>query len=141
MIRPYETAVVFDGTLSDDAITKQQEALENFFRVRSELEKIDVWGKRQLAYTIEKKNLGHYVFFYYKAEGDVPAEFEKHIKLNDTVLRHLTVVRDLKNDAAREAFATRKEEIKVNVKEDDEDDVDVEDLARKREQEGETVSE
>jgi len=119
VIRHYETTVAIDGTLSDDAIQKEQQALEDFFKSNSEFEKIDVWGKRPLAYTINKKRMGHYVVYYYKAEGTVPAAFEKLIKLNESILRHLTIVRDLKNEAAREAFAARKEEVKVDKPEDE----------------------
>jgi small subunit ribosomal protein S6 len=120
VIRPYETAVVIDGTLSDETIQREQDQLEEFFKSNSEYEKVDVWGKRALAYTIKKKKMGHYAIFIYKAEGDIAAAFDKHVKLNEAVLRHLTVVRDLKNEAAREAFAARKEEIRIE-KPDDED--------------------
>ena len=113
MIRPYETAVVIDGTLPDDAIEREQGQLEEFFKANAEFEKADVWGKRALAYAINKKKTGNYVIFYYKGEGAVPAAFEKHIKLNENILRHLTVVRDLKNEAAREAFAVRKEKVEL----------------------------
>jgi small subunit ribosomal protein S6 len=130
VIRPYETAVVIDGTLSDDAIQKEQSALEEFFRANAEFERADVWGKRALAYAINKKRTGHYVIFNYRGEGAVPAAFEKHIKLNEGILRHLTVVRDLKNEAAREAFAARKEEIKVDKPDEDGDDVDADDIER-----------
>ncbi|MDR0306344.1 MAG: 30S ribosomal protein S6 [Chitinispirillales bacterium] len=122
MIRPYETVVVFDGSLPEDTIQKEQKQLEEFFKSNSEFEKSDVWGKRSLAYTINKKKTGHYVVFYYKAEGAVPGAFEKHIKLNENILRHLSVVRDLKNDAAREALAARKEKIDVEKPEIDEDE-------------------
>jgi small subunit ribosomal protein S6 len=120
VIRPYETAVVIDGTLSDDAIQKEQEQLEEFFKSNSEFEKVDVWGKRALAYTINKKKTGHFAVFYYRASGDIAAAFDKHVKLDESLLRHLTTVRDLKNEAAREAFAARKEEIRID-KPDDED--------------------
>jgi len=121
VIRSYETAVLFDGTLSDDSIQKEQKQLEEFFKSNSEFEKTDVWGKRSLTYTINKKKMGYYVFFYYKAEGGVPGAFEKHIKLNENIMRHLTVVRDLKNDAAREALAARRE--RNDVEKIDADDV------------------
>jgi len=124
VIRPYETAVVIDGTLSDDAIQREQEQLEAFFKSNSEFEKTDVWGKRALAYTIRKKKTGHYVVFSYRASGDVAGMFDKHVKLNEAVLRHLTVVRDLKNEAAREAFAARKEEIRVDKMEDEDGDLE-----------------
>ncbi|MCL2689358.1 MAG: 30S ribosomal protein S6 [Chitinispirillia bacterium] len=121
MIRPYETAVLFDGTLSDDTIQKEQKQLEEFFKGNSDFEKIDVWGKRALTYTINKKKMGYYAIFYYRAEGAVPGAFEKHIKLNENILRHLTVVRDLKNEAAREALATRKERVDVEKVDMDDD--------------------
>jgi len=130
VIRPYETAVVIDGTLADDVIRKEQQQLEEFFKSNAaEFEKTDEWGKRPLQYIIEKKKIGHYVFFFYKAEGGVPAAFEKHIKLNENILRHLTVVRDLKNEAAREAFAVRKEKVELERAEsgDDGDDMDRDD--------------
>jgi small subunit ribosomal protein S6 len=112
---------VIDGALPDDAIEREQGQLEEFFKANAEFEKADVWGKRALAYTISKKKTGHYVIFYYRAEGGVPAAFEKHIKLNENILRHLTVVRDLKNEAAREAFAVRKEKIELEKTEVDAD--------------------
>ena len=126
MIRPYETAVAIDGTLADDVIQREQQQLEDFFKANAEFEKADVWGKRPLAYTIRKKKIGYYVIFFYKAEGGVPAAFEKHIKLNESILRHLTTVRDLKNEAAREAFAVRKEKVELERAEgaDDGDDMD-----------------
>jgi len=124
VIRPYETAVVIDGTLSDDAIQREQEKLEEFFKSNSEFEKVDVWGKRPLAYTINKKKIGHYAIFIYKADGDIAAAFDKHVKLNEAVLRHLTTVRDLKNEAAREAFAARKEEIRIEKPEDEDGDLE-----------------
>jgi len=121
VIRAYETAVVFDGTLPDDTIEKEQTALEDFFKSNSEFEKIEVWGKRALAYTIRKKKTGHYAIFYYSGEGTIPAAFEKHIKLNDKILRHLTTVRDLKNEAARAAWIERREKGEL-VKTEDEDE-------------------
>jgi len=124
VIRPYETAVVIDGTLSDDTIQKEQEKLEEFFKSNSEFEKNDVWGKRPLAYTIKKKKIGHFVFFFYRAEGDIAAAFDKHVKLNEAVLRHQTTLRNLKNEAAREAFAARKEEIRVDKPEDEDGDLE-----------------
>ncbi|MFP4012483.1 MAG: 30S ribosomal protein S6 [Chitinispirillaceae bacterium] len=109
MIRPYETAIVIDGSLPEDVIQKEQKKLEEFFSANAELEKVDVWGKRALAYPIKKKRSGHYVLFLYKGEGNVPAEFEKSIKLNENILRHLTVVRNVKNDIARAELVARRE--------------------------------
>ncbi|HMA64353.1 MAG TPA: 30S ribosomal protein S6 [Chitinispirillaceae bacterium] len=109
MKRPYESMVVFDGTLSDDVVQKEQKQVEELLKQHSAFEKTDVWGKRQLAYTIRKRRSGYYCLFFFEGEGDAVTALDKYIKLNPNILRHLTVVRNLKNEAARAIAATRKE--------------------------------
>jgi small subunit ribosomal protein S6 len=67
--RPYETVIVFDGTLPDDVLHKEQSQIEEFLKQNATFEKTDVWGKRTLAYLIKKKRLGYYCLFLYEAEG------------------------------------------------------------------------
>ncbi|KMQ52908.1 30S ribosomal protein S6p [Chitinispirillum alkaliphilum] len=110
MKRPYESVIVFDGTLSDDTIQREQKQIEEFLSANADFEKADVWGKKALAYPIKKKRSGYYVLYLYEGEGNVPAALDKHIKLNESVLRSLTVLRDLKNEAARAAVVARKEQ-------------------------------
>ena len=109
MKRPYEAVIVFDGTLADDVLQKEQAQIEEFLKQNAAFEKTDVWGKRVLAYAINKKKSGYYCLFLFEAEGNAPAALEHHIKLNEKVLRHLIVVRDMKNEAARLAFFARRE--------------------------------
>lgn len=109
MKRPYETVIVFDGTLPDDVLQKEQARIEEQLKQLAVFEKTDVWGKRSLAYTIKKKKLGYYCLFLYEGEGTVVNAIEKPLKLNEKVLRYLTVVRDMKNEAARVAFFERRE--------------------------------
>ena len=109
MKRPYETVIVFDGTQSDDVLHKEQAQIEEFLKQNASFEKTNVWGKRSIAYPIKKKRLGYYCLFLYEGEGEVVSALERQIKLNERVLRHLTVVRNLKNDAARAAFFARRE--------------------------------
>lgn len=52
----------------------------------------EVWGKRTLAYPIKKKETGYYVVANFQAEPAQLPEFERAIKLDDGVLRHLVVV-------------------------------------------------
>jgi small subunit ribosomal protein S6 len=107
--RHYETVIVFDGTQSDEVLHKEQAQIEGFLKQNAVFEKVDVWGKRSLAYPIRKKRLGYYCLFIYESEGSAISALERQLKLNELVLRYLTVVRDLKNDAARAAFFARRE--------------------------------
>lgn len=109
MIRPYETMIVFDGTLPDDVIQKEQKQVEDFLKQNANFEKTDVWGKRALAYTIKKRKSGYYCLYLFSGEGSIVASIDKHLKLNEQVLRYLTVVRNVKNDVARVAVASRRE--------------------------------
>jgi small subunit ribosomal protein S6 len=121
--RPYESMIVFDGTLPDDVLQKEQKQIEEIIKQHAQFEKTDVWGKRPLAYTIRKKKTGFVCLFTFEGDGDATVvALDKYIKLNTNILRHLTVVRDLKNEAARAAAATRKERVIPDVDQDDEDE-------------------
>jgi small subunit ribosomal protein S6 len=109
MKRPYEAMVVFDGTLPEDALQKEQKSFEDLLAQHAEFEKTDIWGKKTLAYPIRKKRTGYYCLFLFSANGDLVPVIDKHVKHNDRILRHLTVVRDLKNEVARRNVELRKE--------------------------------
>ena len=109
MKRPYESMVVFDGTLPEDVLQKEQRQIEELIARHAEFEKTDVWGKKTLAYPIRKKRTGYYCLFIYSGTGDAVQALDRHIKLNESILRHLTVVRDLKNEVARQNAAQRRE--------------------------------
>jgi small subunit ribosomal protein S6 len=107
--RPYETVIVFDGTLPDDVLAKEQSQIEEIIKQNATFEKTDVWGKRPLAYTIRKKRLGFYCHFLYEAEGTIVNVIERPLKLNERVLRYLSVARDAKIESTRAAFFARRE--------------------------------
>ena len=109
MKRPYEAMVVFDGTLPEDKLQKEQKLFEELLNQHADFEKTDVWGKKSLAYPIRKKRTGYYCLFLFSGSGDFVPAIDKHVKHNENILRHLTVVRDLQNDAARLRVAQRKE--------------------------------
>lgn len=92
MIRPYETTVVFDGSLGDDVLAKERENVEKILSENGEVQRTEVWGKRKLAYPIRKKVSGYYCLFFHKAEGDVNGRLKAALRLNQHVLRYLTVV-------------------------------------------------
>jgi small subunit ribosomal protein S6 len=116
--------VVFDGSLPDDVIQKEQKQIEELLKQNASFEKTDVWGKRVLAYTIRKKKTGVFCLFIFEGEGSAVIALDKYIKLNTNILRHLTVVRNLKNEAARAIASTRKERVVPDNDLDMDDDQD-----------------
>ena len=53
-----------------------------------EIEKVDEWGKRRLAYMIDYKTEGYYVLMVFDAPGEVPAELERNLKNDERIMRY-----------------------------------------------------
>ena len=91
MAKPYETVVVVDAMLPDESIASEFDAMGKLIESQGKLLKVDRWGKRKLAYTIKKRTHGEYAVFYYEAKEGLPAEIDKRFRINENILRWLTV--------------------------------------------------
>lgn len=93
MSRVYEAVYIFDSTLEDAAIT---EKLEKFHALVPQSGEDTIaltqWGKRTLAYPINGKETGNYVIAKFSATPEMLPEFERALKLDETLLRHLIVL-------------------------------------------------
>ena len=88
MSRQYEAVYVFDSALEDTAINDKLSRFHTLLGVADDL-KVDSWGRRQLAYKIGTKETGYYVVARFAAEPSTLPEYERAIKLDDGVIRHL----------------------------------------------------
>ena len=91
----YELAVVVSAKIEDDAraevVDKCKALIERF---GGQITNVDDWGKKKLAYEIEKMNEAFYYFIQFDAEGNTPAELESRVRILDNVIRYLCVRRD-----------------------------------------------
>ena len=91
----YELAVVVSAKIEDDAraevVDKCKALIERF---GGQITNVDDWGKKKLAYEIDKMNEAFYYFIQFDAEGTVPAELESRVRILDNVIRYLCVRRD-----------------------------------------------
>ena len=91
----YELALVVSAKIEDDAraavVAKAQEYITRAGGVVSEVEE---WGKKKLAYEIQKSSEGFYYFIQFEAESNVPATVEQDVRIMDNVLRFLCVRKD-----------------------------------------------
>lgn len=89
----YETTLVVDAHLSNEQI---ESAVEKYAKLITDnggtIKLIDRWGKRRLAYEIKKKQYGFYVYIRFEAPGTLIKLMEREIKLDDFIIRHLTVI-------------------------------------------------
>ncbi len=93
MSRTYEAVYIFDSTLEEPAITEKLEKYHALVPHEGE-EPIAVshWGKRTLAYPIANRETGYYVVAKFTTTPESLPEFERMLKLDDDVLRHLIVL-------------------------------------------------
>jgi small subunit ribosomal protein S6 len=95
MTNRYEVVYIFDSSLEEPQVN---EHLEKFHALLKTAEKpepvrqVNHWGKRQLAYSIKGRDVGYYAVVQFDAEARQLAEFERLIKLDESVLRHLIVI-------------------------------------------------
>jgi small subunit ribosomal protein S6 len=101
-MRQYETGFVLSPALSEEETTQFiQQMAAIVAQKKGRMVKQDVWGKRRLAYIVRKFNEGVYVFFTYEGPGDISTEMERRFKQTDTVIRFLTVKKDLRDQARK----------------------------------------
>jgi len=91
MTRQYEAVYVFDSTLEDAAITDKLGRFHGLLGNPADL-KLDHWGRRQLAYPIGRRESGYYVVARFDADAAALPEYERAIKLDDGIVRHLITV-------------------------------------------------
>lgn len=88
----YETTFITRSELSDDGLKTLNEKLnEVISSFQGEVVLSEDWGKRKLAYPIKKETRGQYTYLVYAAKGNVVHELERNLRLQDHVLRFLTV--------------------------------------------------
>lgn len=87
-MRPYEVVVILDPDLEEKTIAPSLEAFLNVVRNDGgTVEKVDVWGRRRLAYEINKKSEGLYAILNFTSTPAAVAELDRQLSLNEAVLR------------------------------------------------------
>ncbi len=91
-MRLYETTVVIDSMLKADEIRNQNDKIVNFISNHGgNIVKVEDWGKRRMAYEIKRKQYGFYLNVRFSGPEALPLLLEREYRLNESVLRHLTV--------------------------------------------------
>ena len=88
----YELALVVNAKIEDDArAAVVDQAKEYIARLGGTVTEVEDWGKKRLAYEIQKMKEGFYYFIKFDAESSVPAELEGRVRIMENVLRYLCV--------------------------------------------------
>ena len=87
-MRPYEIMVILDPTLDERTVAPSLETFLNVIRKDGgTVDKVDIWGRRRLAYEIDKHTEGIYAVVQLQAEPATVKELDRQLTLNESVLR------------------------------------------------------
>ena len=91
----YELAVVLNVKLEDEERAAAIETIKGYInRYEGTVVNVDEWGKKKLAYEVQKMKEAFYYFIRFEAESTVPAEIERRVRIMDNVIRYLCVRQD-----------------------------------------------
>lgn len=94
IINSYESVLVISLKLGDEGVAALVEKFKNVIEKYATLESVDEWGKRRLAYLINKESEAYYVLYNFKSDPDFPAELDRRYKITDGVLRSLIIKKE-----------------------------------------------
>ena len=87
-MRPYEVMVIFDPDTDERSV---QPTLEQYLTVITKgggtVDNLDIWGRRRLAYEIQKKSEGIYAVITLTAEPDDVKEMDRQFRINESIMR------------------------------------------------------
>ncbi len=105
----YETVFVTKPELSDEGLKALHEKLKGIMSLhKGEFVFSEDWGKRKLAYSIQKETRGHYTYMVYSGQDNVVQEIERNLRISEHVLRFLTV--NLAEEFDPEAFKKKRQD-------------------------------
>ena len=94
-MKKYELALVIAPTLDEEALAAEKASVNALIeRFGGTVDKVDDWGKRRLAYEINKVNEAFYSFISFTADTTAPAEIESRMRIKENVLRYLIIAEE-----------------------------------------------
>lgn len=94
-MKKYELALALSAKLEDEQRAALLEKIQAMITTAgAAITNVDEWGKKQLAYEIQKMKEAYYYFIQFDGEATVPAELEEKLRIEESVLRYLCVKQD-----------------------------------------------
>ena len=94
ILNSYETIFIIDATLAEEKVTALKDKFISLIEKNGELESVDEWGKRRLAYEINDKTEGIYYLVNFKADSEFPKELDRQYKITEGIFRTIIIRKD-----------------------------------------------
>ena len=87
----YECVMIVSMKKGEEAIQSVVERFKTLIEQNATLKNVDEWGKRKLAYLINKESEGYYVLFDFECTAEFPAELDRKFRINEDVMRSMII--------------------------------------------------
>jgi len=94
VMRKYEAVYIISPTLDEEAVKAIVEKFSGLVSQYGELEKVEEWGRKKLAYEVQDQKEGYYVLMNFSANSEFPEELERNFKISEGVIKYLVVKKD-----------------------------------------------
>lgn len=90
----YETVMILSMKNGEETNQALIERFKNLIEEHATLKNVDEWGKRKLAYLINKESEGYYVLFDFESTAEFPAELDRRFRITEGVIRSLIIKKE-----------------------------------------------
>ena len=90
----YESVIIINPSVDEEGIKALIAKFTDIINNEGKVESVDELGKKRLAYEINKNNEGFYTVFNFEAKPELIAELERNYRIDDSVLKFITVKKD-----------------------------------------------
>ena len=90
-MRKYETLFVLKPDLEKEVVEELIGKVKTIIEADGTVENVNEWGKRKLAYEIQKVSEGHYTLINFNSEPELPKELDRVFRITDSVIRHIII--------------------------------------------------
>lgn len=87
----YETVIILTKKISDEQLEETKNKISDLISSNGEIVSVDDWGMKKLAYEIKKEDEGHYFMFTFNSNPEFISEFERVLRIDDSVLKHMVI--------------------------------------------------
>ncbi|MGE5328434.1 MAG: 30S ribosomal protein S6 [Deltaproteobacteria bacterium] len=94
MVNSYESIFIINPNLEEEATKAVVEKFKGLIETTGKIDSIEEWGKRKLAYPINKINEGYYVLINFNADSSFAHELERVYKITDDVIKYIVLRKD-----------------------------------------------
>lgn len=93
-MKNYEAVIILSTNAAEEATVAFGEKMKELISSNGELTNVEEWGKKTLAYEIKKQSEGYYILFTFAAKPEFISEFERILRLDDIVLKHMVIKKE-----------------------------------------------